>query len=124
MLINNTQAHVKNIHGRIILPPGVSDVDPRVWDDATTVTVKGGEKKNHPMIQHWLDAGEIVVQNKSEKRQSLSDLTVKSAVALVEQTLTADLLKLWSETEKRKGVVDALKAQLELLKPQEKDDGE
>lgn len=77
---------------------------------------------------------EILVPTKEEKgdkdadKTEIGSLSVKDAKALVAETFNTEELKRWQEEETRKGVVDAIAAQLEKIEKErsesDKKDGE
>ncbi len=110
MLIKNNKPNLRGFGDELTLKPGVNDVPAEVWQKV--VAKYGGN------LQRLLDDGIVEVVEEAGApidAAGLATLTERKAVKLVKDTVDEDLLLTWHETEKRKPVVAAIEAQLDVL---------
>lgn len=104
--------------------PGPNEVDAKTWENV----------KKNPLIKTRMETeivdpkrGKVfllevvskkVDETKGEEKETvegISELGVKEAKALVEETFNTTLLREWQESETRKGVLTAIEKQLEAI---------
>ncbi len=128
MIVNLKKPGMVNLGNKVTLKPGPNSVDLKMWK----------EKRNHPIIKHYIEEGLIVEEQDIEEVEAIGEdasaqkkaeiehlktLKVPQAKQLVEETTNVELLKAWSDVEDRNQVKSALKKQLEkLTEPAEKRD--
>lgn len=96
MLVHNKGKYVRHAGG-FLLVPGANDIEANDFKQFSS----------HPLIQKLIEIGEIV------PRKNIKDLNVDEAVKLIKDTFSLSLLEEWAAGEKRKGVLDAITAQLD-----------
>lgn len=84
------------------LLPGINEVDEAEWAKAEKI----------PVIQHLIKDGTLKPQ-KGKSAADLSQLKAPEAIELVKNTVDRELLEGWFANEQRKGVLEAIEAQLE-----------
>jgi hypothetical protein len=84
------------------LLPGINEVDEAEWAKAEKI----------PVVQHMIKEGTLKPQ-KGKSAADLSQLKAPEAIELVENTVDRELLEGWFANEQRKGVLEAIEAQLE-----------
>lgn len=94
---------------RIVLKPGVNDVDPKAW----------ASWRETKVMAHYLEEGKIVepkdAAEKEPEVKTLKGLNVKDSIALVKATFDQELLGKWIEAEQRENVLKAMEKQLEAI---------
>lgn len=116
MLIKNTTASIFGSHltlgdkrrELVTLKPGVNDVAPEVWAKFAALGT----------VQHAIEAGHLVELGRTlpaaaKAEVKITDLPVKDAARLVEQTVDRALLEKWIEQEERAGVLKVLERQID-----------
>ncbi len=115
MLIKNNTAKIISTRigeKKIRLLPGRNDVLPAEWEIV----------REYDIIKAMLDAVELeepAAKTPAAAPQvtSLKDFNEREALKLIKETVDADLLILWGDSEQRKGVMAALEKQLKLVDP-------
>jgi hypothetical protein len=119
MLIENTEARVIHIQCGYLtnsegtgsasytnLIPGINDVEDAVWSAC----------KGYAGTREHLGSGALVERGLSPvKNVGLTAHDPSKALAIIKDTFKVDLLREWLEVEKRHQVIDAIKAQIELM---------
>lgn len=93
------------------LLPGVNEVDPVEWAKAELI----------PVVQHLIKDGTLVPK-REQSAADLSGMKATEATKLVENTFDKALLEKWFDGETRKGVLEAIEAQIDQITPKEKKD--
>ncbi len=88
------------------LLPGINEVDEAEWAKAEKI----------PVIQHLIKDGTLKPQ-KGKSAADLSTMKAPEAIELVTNTVDRQLLESWFDAESRKGVLEAIEAQLEEITP-------
>ncbi len=123
MIIRNktAQLHATTFEKqRIVLKPGVNDVDPKAW----------AAWRETAVMKHYLEEGKIVEPNaeaeaeKEPEVKTLKGLNVKESIALVKATFDQELLGKWIEAEQRENVLKAMEKQLEAIAIKTEKDGD
>jgi hypothetical protein len=108
MLIENTEANIKNLGDIVTLMPGVNDVDPALWDKAQKIA----------LVQHFLKSGVLkVVSGGSESHKDIAALEEHEALELVDRTVDHNLLTAFAEQDKRGAIRKAIDKQLAKITP-------
>jgi hypothetical protein len=95
----------------VVLLPGVNAVDADEWDLVKDAGVM-------PALLKLKGRGGFELGDSRLDLSSLAGIKdEEEAIALVEETVGADLLKSWQRTEKRKAVLDAIEEQLAAIDP-------
>jgi hypothetical protein len=95
----------------VVLLPGVNAVDADEWDLAKDAGVM-------PALLKLKGRGGFEVGDTRVDLTSLAGIKdEEEAIALVKETVGADLLKSWQRTEKRKKVLDAIEDQIDAIDP-------
>jgi hypothetical protein len=116
-IVNNKHARVINAGDHVVLLPGNNDVPAEGWEEAKEIKI----------IQGFLKEGSLVEVSgaaaKASEQKGLGDLTVPEAQKLIDETFDRDLLATWRKADERKGVLEAIDAQLDLIKHAGEDAG-
>lgn len=110
MLVHNKGEYVRHIGVRLV--PGVNKL--LAFQDK-----EFEEALKHPLNQHLVDKGEIVIvrDEKEEKADTISTLNADKAIDLVKDTFAIEtlngFLKEEEEGKKRKTVLEAIQEQVE-----------
>lgn len=123
VFVNYTGANVYKAAGLRFMP-GITPVDKAALEKAV---------KDLPLLRHRFENGTLKVTGEvlppadasdtggagggDDKPSQLEGLNGKDAIAIVEQTFDAALLSAWAAAEGRKGVANAIEAQLKKVDP-------
>lgn len=113
--IRNNEARLVTIGGdpAIVLMPGENMVEDQAWDKAKKIAV----------VRHMLAAKQIEEVRTiaaATPAEALSKLSPAQAAKLVGETNDLALLGEWQKVERRAPVVEAIKAQIEIVNAQGK----
>jgi len=118
MMIKNNEARIHKLGNSVTLMPGVNEIDGAAWKEAKKILV----------VQELVKSGVLEVvgkgssheeegeESEEEANESIDNMTVADASALIGETFDKALLNKWKKADKRKGVHDAIEAQLEVVK--------
>lgn len=106
MIVTVHKPHVITLD-KVVLMPGANNVDAE----------KFKEELKNPMVQTLIDIGVLSIEGDSGvvAATHLKDMSAKAAIDLIEMTIDKSLLGVWASSEERKGVLSAIKKQLESL---------
>ncbi len=90
------------------LLPGANEVDEAEWAKAEKI----------PAIQHMIKEG-LLKPQRDVSAADLSKLKASDAIDLVNKTVDKALLESWFDAETRKGVLEAIEAQLDEITPKQ-----
>ena len=100
-IVHNKGLYIRNAAG-VTLVPGANNVKAADWKKFSA----------NPLMKKLIDDEEIVGHVEA---QSTKDLSVPEATKLVKDTFSPELLLEWAEADERKGVQEAILAQLDTL---------
>lgn len=100
-IVHNKGLYVRHAAG-VMLVPGVNNLKDADWKKFSA----------NPLMKKLIADKEI---EGHEKAQSTKDMNVTEAVKLVQDTFSPELLLEWAEADERKGVQEAILAQLDEL---------
>jgi hypothetical protein len=110
LLIENIEARIHNLGGHCILLPGINEVDEAAWKEALKIE----------LVRDFVRLGVLKPQTPAAGAQEsagLAAMKAPEAIAVVKKTVDRDLLEKWYADEQRKGVLEAIEAQLEEIAP-------
>ena len=100
-IVHNKGLYIRNAAG-VTLVPGANTIDSDQWKEFSA----------NPLMKKLIDDEEIVGHVEA---QSTKDLSVPEATKLVKDTFSPELLLEWAEADERKGVQEAIIAQMDTL---------
>lgn len=106
MLIRNSDTHIWNIAGAVVLLPGNNEVDEEVWNRP--------EVKNS--ASHLVEAGLLEVREDVSVKK-LSGFKDAEAIRIVKETVDRPLLESWL-ADRRGAVRRAVEAQIAAITPE------
>lgn len=116
MLVLNNKPHIRDAY-EMKLYPGVNDVDPAKWAEATV-------KYKDQEILALLDKGDLVVLEKDEVKmvapeketKTLKGFSKKKALEVIKDTFNYELLAFWKASDDRPDVIVAIEKRVEEMK--------
>lgn len=102
---NTTHPDGRVIQGRLVLKPGVNEVDPAVWEKV----------REHPALRKRINQGLIEVLSQGDESThgaELRALRPNEARRLVRETIDVDVLTKWHEVEDRDNVLEQIEKQM------------